>query len=163
MAYVVCHPHRRDFIRTLAGGPAALSLPQSGVAQFVPTPFAPITATKLADNFIQIAPVGSNVLLVTGPDGVLLVNGGMPERSEELLKVVSEQSGGRKVQTLFNTQWDLDCTGSNDILGKSGARIIAHENTKLWMGTDIICKWQNRTYTPRAKEALPNQTFYTAG
>jgi glyoxylase-like metal-dependent hydrolase (beta-lactamase superfamily II) len=80
-----------------------------------------------------------------------------------LLKVVAEQSGGRKVQTLFNTHWHLDSTGSNDALGKAGAKIIAHENAKLWMGTDIICKWQNRTYQPRAKEALPNQTFYTTG
>jgi len=77
--------------------------------------------------------------------------------------VVAEQSGGRKVQALFNTHWHLESTGSNDALGKAGARIIAHENTKLWMGTDILCKWRKRTFEPRAKEALPNQTFYTTG
>ena len=103
------------------------------------------------------------MLLVTGPDGVLLVDGGSPEHSADFLKVVAEQSGGRKVQTLFNTHWHLESTGSNDALGKAGATIIAHENTKLWMGTDIICKWRNKTYQPRAKEALPNQTFYTTG
>ena len=124
---------------------------------------SPITATKLADNYIHIAGAGSNVLLVTGPDGALLVDGGSPEHSADFLKVVAEQSGGRKVQTLFNTHWHLESTGSNDALGKAGATIIAHENTKLWMGTDIICKWQNKTFPPRAKEALPNQTFYTTG
>ena len=155
MAYVICNSNRRDFIRTLAAGAASLSLSRAQAS--------PITATKLADNYIHISGAGSNVLLVTGPDGALLVDGGSPEHSAELLKVVAEQAGGRKVQTLFNTHWHLESTGSNDALGKAGTKIIAHENTKLWMGTDIICKWQNRTYQPRAKEALPNQTFYTSG
>jgi cyclase len=158
MAYVNCaatfRSGRRDFLRTLAAGAASLSLSQAQT---------PITATKLADNYILISGAGSNVLLVTGPDGVLLVDGGSPEHSAELLKVVAEQSGGRKVQTLFNTHWHLESTGSNDALGKAGAKIIAHENTKLWMGTDIICKWRKRTFQPRAKEALPTETFYTTG
>lgn len=138
----------------LAAGAASASLVRAQ---------ASITATKLADNYILIAGAGSNVLLVTGPDGALLVDGGSAEHSAELLKVVSEQSGGRKVQTLFNTHWHLENTGSNDALGKAGAKIIAHENTRLWMDTDIICKWRKRTFPPRAKEALPNQTFYTSG
>jgi cyclase len=134
MAYVVSSFHRRDFLRTLAGGAAGLSILRTSRAQA-----SPITATKLADNYIHIAGAGSNVLLVTGPDGALLVDGGSPEHSADFLKVVAEQSAGRKVQTLFNTHWHPESTGSNDTLGKAGATIIAHENTKLWMGTDIIC------------------------
>ena len=158
MAYVFRSSHRRDFLRTLAGGAAGLSILRTSRAQA-----SPITTTKLADNYIHIAGAGSNVLLVTGSDGALLVDSGSPEHSADFLKVVSEQSGGRKVQTLFNTHWHLESTGSNDALGKAGATIIAHENTRLWMGTDIICKWRNKTFPPRAKEALPNQTFYTTG
>jgi glyoxylase-like metal-dependent hydrolase (beta-lactamase superfamily II) len=154
MAYVVFDSNRRDFLRTLAAGAAGLSLSAQGT---------PITATKLADNFVHIAGAGSNVLLVTGPDGALLVDGGSPERSADLSKVVAEQSGGRKVQTLFNTHWHLESTGSNEALGKAGAKIIAHENTRLWMDTDIICKWRNKTFPPRPKQALPNETFYTNG
>ncbi|HEY2844184.1 MAG TPA: MBL fold metallo-hydrolase [Bryobacteraceae bacterium] len=148
--------HRRDFLRTLAGGAAAASLSAQSAS-------SPITSAKLADDFIHIAGAGSNVLLVNGPDGMLLVDGGSPERSAELLKIAAEHSGGRKVQTLFNTHWHLESTGSNDALGKAGAKIIAHENTRLWMDTDIVVKWQNRTYPPRAKQALPNETFYTNG
>jgi glyoxylase-like metal-dependent hydrolase (beta-lactamase superfamily II) len=90
-----------------------------------------------------------------------MVNGGTAERSAELLKLAVELAGGKPIQTLFNTDWHLDITGSNDTLGKAGARIIAHENTRLWMSTEFHVQWQNRTYKPRAKEALPNQTFYT--
>jgi len=157
MAYVICASNRRDFMRTLAAGAAGLSIARTQTVS------APITAAKIADNLVHITGAGSTVVLLRGPEGVLLVDGGSPDRSAEFLKLVAEQSGGRKVQTLFNTHWHLESTGSNDALGKAGVKIIAHENTRLWMDTDIICKWQNKTYPPRAKQALPNETFYTTG
>jgi glyoxylase-like metal-dependent hydrolase (beta-lactamase superfamily II) len=120
-----------------------------------------LTTTKLTDRFTLISGAGSNVLLVSGPDSALIVNGGTAERSAELLKLAGELAGGKPIQTLFNTDWHLEITGSNDSLGKAGAKIIAHENTRLWMSTEFHVQWQNRTYKPRAKEALPNQTFYT--
>ena len=92
-----------------------------------------------------------------------MVNGGLPEFSADLLKVVSAQGNAKRIQALFNTDWHLENTGSNDTLGKAGTRIFSHENTRLWMNTEIVVQWQRKTYPPRAKEALPNQTFYTNG
>jgi glyoxylase-like metal-dependent hydrolase (beta-lactamase superfamily II) len=137
----------------LAGGAAGLSLPPSAFGQ------SPIAATKLTDNFFEITGAGSNVLLVSGPDGVLMVDGGSQERSAELLKVVSAQSKGT-VRVLFNTHWHRDHTGSNEALGKAGAKIIAHEFTRQWLSTEIDSGWEKKTYEPLPKEALPNQTFY---
>jgi glyoxylase-like metal-dependent hydrolase (beta-lactamase superfamily II) len=90
-----------------------------------------------------------------------MVNGGSAERSVELLRLVAEQSGNKPVRFLFNTCWHPEHTGSNETLGKAGAKIIAHENTKLWLGAEIDVRWQKRTYEPHPKAALPNQTFYT--
>jgi len=151
---------RRDFLKTILGGTAALSLSSIGFAR---QSSGPIAATKVAENLVLITGAGRNVLVVTGPDGLLMVNGGRPEQSAALLKVVADQSAANRVQALFNTDWYLENTGSNEILGKAGAKIIAHENTKLWLTTDIVVEWQKRTYKPRPKEALPNQTFYTTG
>jgi glyoxylase-like metal-dependent hydrolase (beta-lactamase superfamily II) len=149
---------RRGFIRTAAGtliwvgaAPSARALAQVG---------EPLVATKLADRYILLTGTGCNVLMVTGPDGVLLVDGGTAERSPELLRVVAAQANGARVQTLINTHWHLEHTGSNETLGRAGATIVAHENTKLWMGAEIVSKWQNRTYAPRPKEARPTRTFY---
>jgi cyclase len=151
---VIPNIHRRHFLGALAGAAtASLCRAQS----------TPLAATKLADNFIQITGAGSNALAVIGADGVLLVDGGAKEHSAELLKLVAEQSGGKPVQTLFNTHWHTEHTGSNEALGKAGAKIIAHENTKLWLGTEVEVRWQNKTYEPSPKAALPNQTFYTSG
>jgi len=149
--------NRRGFLRNIAAG-AGVALAHRGFAQ---TAGAPLEVKKLTDNFLLITGAGGNVLAVNGPDGVLLVNGGSAERSPELLKLVAEQSGGKPVKVLFNTCWHPQHTGSNEALGKAGAKIIAHVNTKLWLGTEIDCGWQKKTYEPNPKESLPNQTFYT--
>jgi cyclase len=146
--------NRRGFLRNIAVG-AGVALAQRAFGQ------TPLEVKKLTDNFLLITGAGGNVLAVNGPDGVLLVNGGSAERSPELLKLVAEQSGGKPVKVLFNTCWHPQHTGSNEALGKAGAKIIAHVNTKLWLGTEIDCGWQKKTYEPNPKESLPNQTFYT--
>src|SRR5262249_3102456 len=86
------------------------------------------------------------------------------EYSADLLKFVSGQPGANRIQALFNTHWHLEHTGSNESIGKAGAKIIAHENTKLWMGAEIIVAWQKgRVYKPRPKHARPNETCYSTG
>ena len=47
--------------------------------------------------------------------------------------------------------------------GDAGARIIAHEHTKEWLGTEIVSRWQGRTFPPLPSRARPNEAFYTAG
>ena len=137
---------------------ASRVLLKSAQAETTPTSLAVV---KLTDSFLLITGAGANVLAVLGPDGVLMVDGGSPERSDELLKLVADRSGGKPVQVLFNTCWDIDHTGSNETLGKAGAKIIAHENTKLWLGAEFESRRQKRTFEPHPKAALPNQTFYS--
>jgi len=150
--------YRRDFLKTLLGGAAGLSLSARVFGQGSPTP---ITSTKISDNFSLISGAGSNVVVLSSAEGLLMVNGGLPQFSSDLLKVVSAQGEAKRIQALINTDWHLENTGSNDALGKTGTKIISHENTKLWMKTEIVVQWQRKTYAPRAKEALPTQTFYT--
>jgi cyclase len=154
--------NRRTFLRSLAGGAAGIALTYRAFAQTTTAPAgAPLDVRKLTDTFLLISGAGGNVLAVIGPDSVLLVNGGSAERSDELLKLVADRSGGKPVKVLFNTCWHPQHTGSNETLGKAGAKIIAHVNTKLWLGTEIDCGWQKHTYEPHPAVSLPNQTFYT--
>jgi cyclase len=120
-----------------------------------------ITATRLTDNFTLLSGAGGNVLLVKNSEGVLMVDGGLPERSAALLDTVAQLTGNAPVRVLFNTHWHLEQTGSNDRLGRGGAKIIAQENTRLWMKREILVEWQNnKVYPRRAKEALPTETFF---
>lgn len=154
---MISAPNRRDFLGLLTGA-AGLSLARTAFAQS-----SPITTTKLADNFFLITGAGSNVIAVSGPDQVLLIDGGAMGHSPELLKAVSELTGGKPVKTLFNTHWHYEHTGSNEAIGKTGAKIIAHEYTKQWLSTEIDFGWQKKVFEPLPAPALPNETFYTSG
>ena len=124
---------------------------------------AALNVVPLAAGLFVITGGGGNVTVFESPAGVLLVDGGSPERSAQVLKLVKARTGASRIHTLFNTHWHWDQTGSNRTLGPSGTRIIAHENTKLWLGTDVFCKWQQRLYKQLPRDARPNQTFYTKG
>ena len=151
-------PGRREFIKCAVG--AAL------VCTAAPSVFAArreaLRTTTLGDGLLLVEGAGGNVVALSNAEGVLMVDGGSPEHCNGLLKVISKHTGA-KPELLFNTHWHWDHTGSNERLGKEGAKIIAHENTKLWLGGDFFVEWQNRAYKPRPPQALPNETFYTSG
>jgi cyclase len=67
------------------------------------------------------------------------------------------------VHTLFNTHWHPEQTGSNEVIGKAGKTIIAQENTKLWLTTDVTWSWNGKRFARLPKLAQPNKTFYTTG
>src|SRR5262245_54626180 len=157
-------PSRRDVLQLLMAGTAGLALPRRAHAQHsVASHRTPLNVSRLSESLSLVSGGGGNVLVVSGSDGLVLVNGGSQERSAELLKTIADQSGGRRVLTLFNTDWHPDHTGSNEALGRSGAQIIAHENTKQYLANELYVDWEKRTYKARSKESLPTRTFLTSG
>jgi cyclase len=157
----VIESDRRSFLKAAVAGAAGVSL---SLRAFARQPAEPIVVVPLADNIVQITGAGGNVVAVTGSEGVLLVDSGVEERSKDLMKVVQKLPGGNHIQALINTHWHWDHTGGNERFGQDKVKIVAHENTKLWLGADFYCDWQdNRHYTPRPKAALPTETFYTSG
>jgi glyoxylase-like metal-dependent hydrolase (beta-lactamase superfamily II) len=153
---------RRDFLGILLGGAAGLSLPSLAFGQRA-DPSRAITATSLTNNLTLYSGAGGNVLAATGSDGVLLVNGGLQDRSSELLRALTEKSGTKRVTVLFNTDWYRERTGLNDAVAANGGTIIAHEYTKQYLGAEIYVDWQDRTYPPLPPRALPGRTFHTTG
>jgi glyoxylase-like metal-dependent hydrolase (beta-lactamase superfamily II) len=151
---------RRTFIKSAAVGIVGLSLPGGLFAQ---------TATdsgmlKLSDDlFILRQPGEANVLAQIDAKGVLLVDGGSAKGSDALLKAVAGLPGAGPVHTLFNTHWHPEQTGSNERLGRAGVTIIAHENTRLWLGQNVTWPWNGRRFAKLPKVAQPNKTFYTTG
>ena len=152
---------RREFLTTAAGGAIGLSLPLSACGGSNAS--TSLTSQTLGDSVIMVSGAGANVVAAKGADGVVMVDGGLPEFSEELIRVVGRELRERDVQALFNTHWHPEQTGSNAALGAAGVPIIAHENTKQWLGSEIHVRWQDKTYPPFPEEALPTETFYDSG
>jgi glyoxylase-like metal-dependent hydrolase (beta-lactamase superfamily II) len=121
---------------------------------------ADLSATPLADDLVMISGAGGNAVAAGASDGIVLVDGGSAERAKDLIAFARRRVGGGQIRTLINTHWHWDQTGANEILGPQGARILAHENTKLWMGAHFPVPWMGRVHTPSPAEALPNDTFF---
>jgi len=150
---------RRKFLQTALPTAALLTAGRSAFASAAREP--ELTVTPVADKIHLISGGGGNVTVFSSPEGVLLVDGGSPENSKSVLEQVRKLTGSSKVHTLFNTHWHWDQTGSNRTLGPQGTHIISHENTKLWLGTDVDEKWQHMVFKALPKDARPNQTIYT--
>jgi len=113
--------------------------------------------------FVLRIPGQTNVVAHTGAGGVLLVDGVSAGAAEALMQAVAGLPGGGRVHTGCNTHWHPEQTGSNEHFGKAGATIIAHENTRLWLSTDVTWPWNGQRFTRLPKTAQPTKTFYTTG
>lgn len=149
---------RRAFVRMAAAAGAGFALAPRLARAAAP----PIEVTRLSDTLAVFGGAGGNVLAVTGPDGVVLVNGGSPDRSPALLDAVAAHAPGRRVTTLINTDWHPEQTGSNEALARTGAAIVAHVHTRQYLARDMFVDWRQARFTARPG-ALPTQTTRTPG
>ena len=153
---------RRDILKTaLAGAVGLVGVPalraqstDTGTGNF-----------KLADDlYIVRVPGEAAVVAQTGASGVVLVDGGSAAGSDNVLKAVAAlPNGSGKIQTLFNTHWHPEQTGSNEKLGSAGTTIIAQENTRLWLQQNIDPPYGGQKFKKLPKAALPTKTFYDKG
>lgn len=120
-------------------------------------------STRITDNITLITGAGGNVVLFQGSQGLTMIDSGSSENVSSLLTLVNSLSGGAPINFLFNTHWHEDHSGGNEAVHATGADIIAHENTKLWLGADFYVEWREWGHTPRSADAFPNTTFYNDG
>ena len=93
-----------------------------------------LTSTELAPGMhvLQSANdefVGGNMALLTGDDGVILIDDGIKIIAPALLDAIAEITG-EPVDYLVNTHYHGDHTGTNAEMGALGATIIAHNNIR---------------------------------
>ena len=150
---------RRQALIGATAGLLAARWPSLAAAQAAPA----LTSTELAPDLVLIQGAGANVTVLATADGLLLVDGGAAPHSAALQGVLAERWPGRRVEVLFNSNWREEHTGGNAALRAAGATVMAHENTKLWLGGDFFVEWEDRHYAPRPAAELPNKTFYKSG
>ena len=111
----------------------------SAVAMTAPTPVlaqaqqdystVQIKTTKLANNFYTLEGSGGTIGVLTGPDGVFMVDAQFAPLSEKISAAI-KQISDKPIRFLVNTHVHGDHTGGNENFGKMGATILARPNLR---------------------------------
>jgi glyoxylase-like metal-dependent hydrolase (beta-lactamase superfamily II) len=122
-----------------------------------------LSAERLADGVLCIRGAGANVVALRDSVGLVFIDGGHRANSTALLKLAEDQLGKGPLHTLLNTHWHPEHTGLNEHAGKQRARIVAHENTRLWLSTTVRYQPDGPPFLPLPAAARPNATTYDIG
>jgi len=95
---------------------------------------------------------GGNLGLSIGEDGVVLIDDGLPPLTDKLLAAIGKLTE-EPVEFVINTHVHGDHVGGNEVLGKSGATIVAHDKLRQRLLAEGIGE------NPAPRDALPVLTF----
>ncbi|MCM4154651.1 MBL fold metallo-hydrolase [Gramella sp. AN32] len=108
-----------------------------------------IKITPVNGNVYVLTGAGGNIGLLTGDDGLFMIDdqfAALSERIKEQLKTISDSP----VKYLVNSHYHGDHTGGNVNFQKDGAMIFAHENVRNRLKNDTL---------PKEFNGLPIVTF----
>ena len=117
----------------------------------------PIQHTELATGLHLVQGPGGNIAVLDGPDGLTVVDSGVPMRAKEIFETV-KRVGGKPVSRLINTHWHFDHAGGNEVFGRAGATIIATAATRKRLSTDQYTEVFKLTTPASPSVALPTLT-----
>lgn len=89
-----------------------------------------IQTTKLTSDFYVLNGQGGAIGVLTGPDGVLMVDSEFAPLTAKIVAAIKQVSNGAPIKFLINTHVHGDHTGGNENLGKMGVVIFAREELR---------------------------------
>ena len=117
----------------------------------------PIQAVELATGLHLIQGPGGNIAVLDGPDGLTVVDSGVPMRAKEVFETV-KRVGGKPVSRLINTHWHFDHAGGNEVFARAGATVLATAATRKRLATDQYTEVFKMTTPASPAIALPTLT-----
>lgn len=148
------------FNRVLAALAAGLVTAVVASAAFAQRDFSKveITVEKVADGIHMLTGAGGNIGVVSGEDGVFVIDDQFAPLTDRIVAAIRTISDG-PIRYVFNTHWHGDHTGGNENMGKAGAVIVAHDNVRARMSADSFSEFFNRETKAAPAIALPVVTF----
>jgi glyoxylase-like metal-dependent hydrolase (beta-lactamase superfamily II) len=155
---------RRSFVTSLGAATMGVAMLGAGrVCLAAREARGKLVADRLADHLLLVRGAGANVVVARDATGLAFADGGLAGNSSALLSLAQRELGAKQVHSLVNTHWHREHTGLNEHLGRRGAKIIAHENTRLWLSTTVRMEPDAAPFLPLPASARPNATTYTTG
>src|SRR5688572_1351982 len=132
-------------------------LPGAHAQQAVDFSKVQIKTTKLADNFYTLEGQGGTISMLTGPDGVLLVDAQFAPLTDKLVAAIRAVSD-KPIRFLINTHVHGDHTGGNENFAKAGALIFSRDQLRERLARPIPAP-DGTPGTPAPAQALPVVTY----
>jgi glyoxylase-like metal-dependent hydrolase (beta-lactamase superfamily II) len=139
---------------------AALTLVGQALAQ-APVDYSKvqITTDQLTSNFYVLNGQGGAIGVLTGPDGVLMVDSQFAPLTEKIVAAIKQVSTS-PIKFLINTHVHGDHTGGNENLAKMGVTIFAREELRNRLAHPAPGA-NGAPGTPAPAAALPVVTYST--
>lgn len=119
---------------------------------------APIVTHKLRGNVSALEGSGGNIAVLTGPEGKVLIDGGIRVSRAQISKALAELSAD-PITHLVNTHWHFDHADGNEWLHEAGAKIIAQENTRKYLSQVQRVEEWDYNFLPLAAAGIPTDVF----
>ena len=113
---------------------------------------------KVSDNIWMLQGKGGNIAILTGNQGLLMVDDDYKVMSDALKKEIQHYGGLGKLTYIINTHWHGDHTEGNLSLGNH-ALIVAHDSVRTRLLNRQEIKLFNMVSEPYPKDALPTVTY----
>ena len=158
---------RRRFLRsgsaaalgTALGSRALIPVYSASARQVAPR----ITTTALG-GVTLLQGAGCNVLAMPGEaaagqaGGALMIDGGLAANADALLAAVREATRSTRIDTLINTHGHPEQIGANEIVGRNGGVIFAHEKTQKYLSNTVYSVTFEGRRPPLPQPARPTRT-----
>ena len=132
--------------------------PATLIAKMVPLmEKIPIVHSELATGLNLIQGPGGNIAVLDGPDGLTVIDSGVPMRAKDVFETV-KRVGGKPVSRLINTHWHFDHAGGNVVFARAGATILATAATRKRLSTDQYTEVFKMSTPASPAIALPTLT-----
>lgn len=118
---------------------------------------AGIATTELGPGLFLFQGAGCNVVALRGDAGALMIDGGLAANADALLRAVYAATGNDRVDTLINTHWHRDHVGANELVGRAGGTIMAHEKTQRYLSHRVYTWPSGEALEPLPEIARPNE------
>ncbi|MGO7300007.1 MBL fold metallo-hydrolase [Rhizobium ruizarguesonis] len=117
-----------------------------------------IATHKLRNGITILEGSGGNVAVLSGKDGLVMVDAGISVSQKQMTKVLSDISPD-PVSHLINTHWHFDHADGNAWIGSGGAAIIAHENTRKYLSQVQRVEDWDYNFLPLARSGVPQHVL----
>jgi glyoxylase-like metal-dependent hydrolase (beta-lactamase superfamily II) len=118
---------------------------------------AGITTADLGGAFL-FQGAGCNVVALRGRDGALMIDGGLAANADALLRAVFAATGNDRIHTIVNTHWHRDHVGVNELVGRAGGTVFAHEKTRQYLSNRVYSWPSGEALEPLPEIARPTMT-----